>query len=195
MAYTNLDYVSWGSSPTIGFTFAYDYRRVGVNMEYKYCITIDPVTGVRYYGYPIYLQITQDGAVALAQTTIKESDAVSDNGQWSEPIVYETDWLPVNNKLSGVTSLAISIYSGLGSTRYAVYNYSLPIVPSISQLSVAAGTLGEEQTLTITAYDDSYTHTLEYVCGSASGTIVEKTGDTSIKWTPPIELAAQNTVC
>jgi hypothetical protein len=40
---------------------------------------------------------------------------------------------------------------------------------------------------------DAFTHSITYACGSASGTICDKSSSTSIDWTPPIDLASQNT--
>lgn len=62
-----------------------------------------------------------------------------------------------------------------------------------STLSVSNGTLGTAQTLTVTRQASSYTHTINYSCGSASGTICTKSSDTSISWTPPLSLSSQNT--
>lgn len=70
---------------------------------------------------------------------------------------------------------------------------ALTAIPRASELSAANGTLGTAQTLTVDRKAGSYTHTITYVCGSASGTICTQSGDTSISWTPSMGLAAQNT--
>ena len=66
-------------------------------------------------------------------------------------------------------------------------------IPRASSLTAANGTLGTAQTLAIHRADSGYTHTVTYTCGSASGTIATKTTATSLSWTPPLTLAAQNT--
>ena len=66
-------------------------------------------------------------------------------------------------------------------------------IPRLSSLSASDGTLGKEQTLTVTKQADSFTHTIKYSCGNASGTICRESSETSISWTPPISLAEQNT--
>lgn len=66
-------------------------------------------------------------------------------------------------------------------------------IPRASSLTAANGTLGTAQTLAIHRADSGYTHTVTYACGSASGTIATKTTATSLSWTPPLTLAAQNT--
>lgn len=68
----------------------------------------------------------------------------------------------------------------------------LNTIPRASSLSVSNGTLGTTQTLTINEYSSVFTHTITYKCGSATGTIVEKTSSTSISFTPPLSLASQN---
>lgn len=62
-----------------------------------------------------------------------------------------------------------------------------------STMSVGNGTLGKSQTLTVRKQVSSYTHTITYTCGSASGTICAKSSSTSVSFTPPLTLAAQNT--
>ena len=70
---------------------------------------------------------------------------------------------------------------------------TLDTIPRASSLSVSNGTLGTAQTLTVTKHDGSFTHTITYKCGSASGTIATKSSNTSLSWTPPLTLAQQNT--
>lgn len=70
---------------------------------------------------------------------------------------------------------------------------SLTTIPRLSDLSASGGTLGVEQTLTVTKQADDFTHTIKYASGTASGTICDQSSDTSILWEPPISLATQNT--
>ena len=62
-----------------------------------------------------------------------------------------------------------------------------------SSLSASNGTLGTAQTLTVSRFDSSFTHTITYKCGNTSGTVATKSSSTSISWTPPLALAQQNT--
>lgn len=62
-----------------------------------------------------------------------------------------------------------------------------------STITASGGFLDLEQELTINKKATSFTHTITYKCGTASGTICTKKSDTSIKWTPPASLASQNT--
>lgn len=70
---------------------------------------------------------------------------------------------------------------------------TLDTIPRASSLTASNGTLGTAQTLTISRADSSFTHTITYQCGSASGTIATKSTSTSISFTPPLSLASQNT--
>lgn len=70
---------------------------------------------------------------------------------------------------------------------------TLTTIARKSSLIASNGTLGTAQTLTVSRHNTGFTHTITYVCGSASGTIVTKSSDTSLSWTPPLTLANQNT--
>lgn len=73
------------------------------------------------------------------------------------------------------------------------YSQTLTTIPRKSTLSVANGTLGTAQNLTVTRQSTAFTHTITYTCGTASGTICTKSTATSISFTPPLSLASQNT--
>lgn len=88
----------------------------------------------------------------------------------------------------GITFSGSSIGTKTGSG-----SGTLDTIPRKSSLSVGNGTLGTAQTLTVSRNSSSFTHTITYTCGSASGTIATKSSSTSISFTPPISLAAQNT--
>ena len=57
---------------------------------------------------------------------------------------------------------------------------SLPTIPRATTPSVGALTLGSASTITLSPASSSFTHTLRYQVGSASGTIVTKTSSTSV---------------
>ena len=74
---------------------------------------------------------------------------------------------------------------------------TLTTIPRASSLTVSNGTLNTEQRLTITRADGSFKHRISYTCGTATGYAAGSSTDfttgTSISWTPPVELASQNT--
>lgn len=68
---------------------------------------------------------------------------------------------------------------------------ALKTIPRTSSISMPATTMGSANNITITRASSSFTHTLTYSFGSASGTIATKTTSTSVSWTPPTSLATQ----
>ena len=88
----------------------------------------------------------------------------------------------------GITFSGTSIGTKSGSG-----SGTLPTIARKSSLTASNGTLGTAQTLTVSRYDSSFTHTITYKCGNTSGTVATKSSNTSISWTPPLTLAAQNT--
>ena len=70
-------------------------------------------------------------------------------------------------------------------TLYAVWEQAA------STLTASNGTMGATLTIGITRQNNSYTDTITYSFGSATGTIVTKTNNASVSWTPPTTLASQ----
>lgn len=70
-------------------------------------------------------------------------------------------------------------------------NWSLDRIPRKSTLTASGGTLGTQQNLVINKAAQSFTHTITYSCGSASGTVADNTPAGVINWTPPYSLASQ----
>lgn len=88
---------------------------------------------------------------------------------------------------------AITFSGSYIGTKSSSSTGTLTTIPRKSTLSVANGTLGITQTLTVTRKSTSFTHTITYKCGSASGTICTKSTSTSILFAPPMSLSSQNT--
>ena len=188
MAYKNLGSIVWGSGPNITGSIAYDYQRSGANMQYKVKVTIHTLPySDSYFGYPIYATIKLDGTTKVTGHRIKAASP----SVWEEALVYETGWLTVSGKASGTTALSVNLYSGSGEDRDKTYSYALYVVPAASTMTFDAFTMGSAGTITVTRSGSSYTHTISYTFGEASGTIVTKSVGTSISWTPPIDLARQ----
>ena len=179
--------VGWGSSPTINITLEYEHQRNGADMQYRVRTTIEPVTGERYFGYPIYLQLTLDGSQVLTQTLKGITPS-----QWSSPRVFTSEWFTIANKTSGTATASFRIYSGSGSSRNTTYSFALAVDPAGSTISASDGTLGVAQTITLTRYAASFTDSILWECGSSSGTIATKSSATSFTWTPAVSLAAEN---
>ena len=140
--------------------------------------------------------------------TIKQGSTVLKSGSF-------THGAPAN---STTTLFSVSLWvthdaNGNSGTITATYNYdsgwctgtaskTLTTIPRKSDLSVANGTLGTAQTLTVTRKSTSFSHSIKVVCGSvtryikADGTLSTtevKHTDCDISFTPPIDWASQNT--
>ena len=184
---------NWGSGPKIPVTFGYEHRRSGADMQYRVQVIIGELTtSSSYFGYPIYLKLTMDGALRET-TTLK---AASPN-QWSSAITYTSPWYTVSNKTSGTTVVSFNLYSGTGSTRNDTFSYSMTVDPAASRLTAPNGTLETELSLAVTKYNTSFTHSISYVCGTAKGDVCTNVSGTSVAWNTgngnTVALAAQNT--
>lgn len=164
MAFVNLTSKSWGSSPDITITPAYEMQRSGANMQYRIRVTVGTVTGQSYFGYPIYLKVYLQNSLKVTRTLKSASPS-----QWSSNIVYTTDWFTISNKTSGTTSLSLNIYSGSGSTRNSTYPYSLPIEPAASVLgSISSFTFGNAINIPITKYNSGFYDVLTISVGGTT---------------------------
>ena len=69
-------------------------------------------------------------------------------------------------------------------------------LPQIARASTISGLntfLGTQGGIKITRQSSSFTHTITYTFGSASGTIATKTSEVTVNWTPPVSLISQIT--
>lgn len=180
------------SSPNITLNFEYEKQRSGANMQYRAKVTISTLTGSSYFGYPIYLKLSIGGTLRVTQTLKNASPS-----QWSSAITYTSPWYTVSNKTTGTTPISFNVYSGQGSSRTATYSYNMAVDPAASTLAVPNGTLGTALALSLTRYNSSFTDTITYKCGTATGTVVSGSSATSITWNTSngntVALAAQNT--
>ena len=179
--------VQWGSAPIIYFDFSYEKKRDGSTQYYQITVSCDPITGSHYFGYPIYVQISLDGAVKTSYTLKDASPS-----QWSTAKSNTTGWLAVSNKTEGTTSLAIKIYSGSGSSRNTTYTYNLAIDPAASKISCTKANIEEYPTITIAKASPDFTHTITYGFNGINGTIATKTSATTItNWMIPADFYAK----
>lgn len=180
--------VRWTSgAPAIYLTYEYEKKRVGADMQYRAKVTVSAVTSGATFGFPIYATVTINGATA-GSATIKAASP----SQWSSALTYTTPWVTVANKTSGTTPISFRVYSGSGSSRNQTNAYTMAIDPAASSISAENGSLGLPQTITVTRYDPSFLDTITYACGDVSGVIAENSTASSVQFTPPHTLAAQN---
>lgn len=131
-----------------------------------------------------------DGTKYTFTSTFNEDQSTSG----SQTIFSKTVNVPHNSNGTKTLSTSASFTSGVSSgTVTATASKVLTTIPRKSTLTASNGTLGATQTLTVTRQSSDFTHTITYKCGTASGTIVTKSSDTNISWTPPLTLSSQNT--
>ena len=186
---TLLENIQWGTGPIITGSISYEKQRSGADMQYRVQIIINALpegVGGRWFGYPIYSQVSFDGLLKDTHT-IKEASP----SNWSTAYTYTTEWLSASGKTTGTTALKVRIYSGSGSSRSYSYEYNLPTDPAASIVSVQNGTMGQNVTISLTRYDASFTHTLKYSFGALVGTITTGLQANTYTWTIPIDFAYQ----
>lgn len=102
----------------------------------------------------------------------------------------------ISHNSSGAGSFSVSVSAAV---YYDYVNtsgsktFTLNTIPRASSMTIANGTLGTAQNITVTKKADAFTHTITYTCGSASGTVCTKSSATTVSFTPPLALASQNT--
>ena len=186
--------VRWGTeTPAIYFDVSYTASRSGANMVYTVNVDFQALSNNygRYFGYPIYLDLSLDGVAKVTRATVKSASQAN----WGTGEVYYHSGSFSVAKTTGTTALVLKIYSGEGSSRSQTYTYSLPVSPAASVLSLpsAGFTIGSAGSISITRYDSSFKDIVTYTVGSAAGQITEISsgGSTSFSWTPDTTLYAQ----
>lgn len=59
-----------------------------------------------------------------------------------------------------------------------------------STMTASGSTIGSAMTFAINRQSSDFTHTITYAAGGQSGTVVTKTSNTSVQWTPPLALCS-----
>ena len=141
--------------------------------------------------------------VIAGQTVVDKVDRVE---RMPDGTVFASGTIPLDHNSDGTKSFTASIqaalyYSEVNTT--ASKTFTLNTIARHTTMSVANGTLGTAQTLTLTRQSTSYKHTIKATCGSYSAYIQGATGTlgstatkltaTSITFTPPMDLASLNT--
>ena len=190
MAYQLAGEYLWSKDPDQYAHIYYDHRRVGADMQYRYKIVIDGVSAPWYMGYPIKINISINGS-SDGDITLKDSSTT----RFSDITYERPGWKTVSSKTSGTTPLAVKVFTGFNTSDEdaSVHTYNMTVDPAASVSSTSNGTLGTAQTIKVTKYNSSFTHTIVATCGTDSQTIVTKGSSTSISWTPKADFAKQNT--
>ena len=100
----------------------------------------------------------------------------------------------ITHNADGTKSFSLSCEAGVYTYAVSVRangTHTLNTIPRASGVSATNAEMNSASTITISRASSSFTHTLTYSFGSASGTIVSKTTSTSVSWKPPLSLASQ----
>ena len=164
------------SNVTVKATAKWTYGSYNATGECTGSITIDG-TEYPFSGIKFNTSATTSGSQVVMTKTVN--------------VEHDDDGV---KKLSCSASFVTGVSSG---TISASASKALTTIPRKSTLTVANGTLGTKQTLTITEKASSFKHKLKYVCGDASGWILGGSSSfstsNSVDWTPPLSLAQENT--
>lgn len=154
-------------------------------------------------GYSLYIGERDNSCTVDGEKKAFTSPAISTGGGTTHTL--GTTKHVVKHNADGTKSCTVSGYFYLQATLAGTYKeyiaasgtITLDTIPRASSLTAANGTLDTEQTLTINRAATSFKHRLTYKCGDVAGYIAGSTTtyttETSIKWTPPIGLAHENT--
>ena len=63
-------------------------------------LTVAPLTGASYFGYPIYISLYLDGDCAVSGGTVKAASP----DRWSSAIEYDSGWITVSGKSGGTNT-------------------------------------------------------------------------------------------
>ena len=144
-----------------------------------------------------YNHLQKSGWVKIDGTTYNFTNSFNNNNTTSGTKLLYSKTLDIKHANDGKKTLACSASYTTGVSSgiiEASASKTLTTIPRKSSLAASNGTLGTEQTLKVTRQATSFTHTITYKCGTASGTVCTKSTSESIKWTPPLSLSSQNTV-
>ncbi len=143
-----------------------------------------------------YNQNQKSGWVTINGTKYTFTSSFNDNKTSSGTKLLYSKTLNIAHNSDGTKTVECkaSYTTGVSSgTIGASASKALTTIPRESTLSVANGTLGTSQKLTITKQASSFTHTIVAKCGSSSSTVCTKSSSTSVNFTPPLSWASNNT--
>lgn len=100
----------------------------------------------------------------------------------------------IKHNSDGTKSFSVYIEAGIYTVAVnctGSKTFTLNTIPRESTISATDAYVENQSTITVNRKVSSYTHTITWACGDASGTVATKSSSTSIKWTLPTSLYAQ----
>ena len=147
-------------------------------------------------GHKFYSNAVKMSAVSIGGVTVYAGGTYSNITDDKEH-TFASGTLEVSHNADGSKTLTVSAFSGqvwkdsgyLTATA-AAQSFQLAAIPRATEPVMGAATMGEAVRISLPRASSAFTHTLSYVFGAASGTIVENAG-TEVQWTVPESLAAE----
>lgn len=141
-------------------------------------------------GYASMWGVTADLNVTINGVSAVEHPAINISTGSSQPIFARDYNVPHNS--DGTKTVGIKISVGLNAGGYGssmvAFDLPLPTIARASTVNDMTGTLGSAMTVNINRKNSAFKHTVKYNFGALSGTIATNV-DTSVRWTPPLNLA------
>lgn len=144
-----------------------------------------------YYTYGFNQTTTIDGTALGAKTfDMRSTNIWQVFGERTITVLHNADGTYSVTKSGSFVTTGTGTYTlKSGSANVTVVPPTIPRA-STPTLSPSSVDMGSNITIATNRASDSFTHTLTYSFGSASGTIASNVG-ASTTWTPPINLASQ----
>ena len=144
-------------------------------------------------GEQYYTNAIKMSAVSIAGVKVYDGGTYSNITDYEER-TFASGTLDLSHNADGTRSFTVAAFSGWlygnGDYTAAAKSFTLPTIPRATTPSIGAVTIGGKATISLPRASTSFTHTLTYTFGSATGTIASKAGS-SYTWTVPESLAAQ----
>lgn len=147
-------------------------------------------------GHQFYSNAVKMSAVAINGVTVYAGGTYSNITDYKERTLA-SGTLTIAHDSDGSKTFTVATFSGqvwkdsgyLTATA-AAQSFALPTIPRATVPVIGAVVMGQTVTIGLPRAVSSFTHTLTYTFGSASGTIAEGAG-TEAQWAVPYDLAAQ----
>ena len=147
-------------------------------------------------GHKFYSDAVKMSAVSIGGVTVYAGGTYSNITDYKEH-TFASGTLEVSHNADGSKTLTVSAFSGQVwkdsgylTAKAAAQSFQLAAIPRATTPGIGGVTMGEAVRISLPRASSAFTHTLSYVFGAASGTIVENAG-TEVQWTVPESLAAQ----
>lgn len=141
-------------------------------------------------GYASMWGVSADATITINGGSAIEHPGINIGTNSAQKIWDHTYNVGHNN--DGTKTVGVKLSVGLNTGGYGsamvAFDYRLPDIPRASSVSDMTGTLGSAMTININRKNSAFKHTVKYNFGALSGTIATNV-DTSVSWTPPLNLA------